>query len=109
MTRGALAGLLDLARVDRLIHEPARMTIMAALAGRKRVDFATLLRVTGLTKGNLSAHAIKLEEAGYVAVVKSFRGRKPHTQYALTPGGRRAFQTYRTKLQRVLGAKDHSG
>jgi DNA-binding transcriptional ArsR family regulator len=109
MSRCAQAELLALACVDRLIHEPARMTIMAALAGRKSADFVTLLRITGLTKGNLSAHAIKLEEAGYVSVVKSFRGRTPHTRYALTPGGRRAFHTYRVRLRRMLDGNERSG
>ena len=109
MSHGSRADLLTLNHVDRLIHEPARMTIMAVLASCKSADFVTLLRITGLTKGNLSAHAIKLEEAGYVAVVKSFQGRTPHTLYALTPGGRRAFQAYRVRLRRMLDERDGSG
>ena len=109
MSRGARAGIAALAHADRLIHEPARMTIMAVLASRRSADFVTLVRITGLTKGNLSAHAIKLEEAGYVSVDKSFRGRTPHTLYALTPGGRRAFQAYRVKLRRLLDGNDRSG
>jgi len=96
--------LSDLTAVDRLIHEPARMAIMAALFGCDSADFRFLLNVTGLTKGNLSAHASKLEEAGYVQIEKSFRGRIPQTTYSLTRRGRTAFSAYRSKLRAMLGA-----
>jgi len=92
----------DLAEIDRLIHEPARMAIMAALYGCESADFTFLLNATGLTKGNLSAHAGRLEEAGYVKVEKGFVGKLPHTQYNLTPAGRRAFRTYRERLRLAL-------
>jgi DNA-binding MarR family transcriptional regulator len=96
--------LSDLTEVDRLIHEPARMAIMAALFGCDSADFRFLLNVTGLTKGNLSAHASKLEDAGYIQIEKSFRGKMPQTTYRLTRSGRAAFSAYRAKLKVMLGA-----
>jgi DNA-binding transcriptional ArsR family regulator len=99
--------LSELTEVDRLIHEPARMAIMAVLYGVESADFKFLLNMTGLTKGNLSAHASKLEEAGYVAIDKQFRGKVPYTEYRLTKQGRAAFKAYRAKLKwmvRVLGS-----
>jgi DNA-binding MarR family transcriptional regulator len=80
---------------DRLIHQPSRLAIMAVLAGCESADFTYLLNTTGLTKGTLSAHLSKLEEAGYVDITKSFKGKFPHTSAALTPQGRKAFKAYR--------------
>ena len=85
----------DIATLDRLIHEPARLAIMAVLSACESADFAYLLNTTGLSKGNLSAHLSKLEEGGYVAIAKSFKGKYPNTTCSLTPVGRRAFNTYR--------------
>jgi DNA-binding transcriptional ArsR family regulator len=65
-------------------------------------DFIFLMRLTGLTWGNLSSHLSKLEEAGYVAIEKEFRGKKPHTMLCLTNQGRAAFQEYRRSMKRVL-------
>ena len=76
--------------IDRTIHEPARLLIMAYLSVLESADFLFLLRQTGLTRGNLSTHARKLEEAGYVAVEKSFVDRLPLTVYRLTDEGRAA-------------------
>jgi DNA-binding MarR family transcriptional regulator len=84
---------------DRLIHQPSRLAIMAVLAGCENADFTYLLNTTGLTKGTLSAHLSKLEEAGYVAITKSFRGKFPHTSAALTAKGRKAFKAYRKQYR----------
>jgi len=84
---------------DRLIHQPSRLAIMAVLAGCESADFTYLLNMTGLTKGTLSAHLTKLEEAGYVTIMKSFKGKFPHTSAALTPNGRKAFKEYRRHYQ----------
>lgn len=84
---------------DRLIHEPARLIIMALLYGVENADFTFLLRETGLTRGNLSFHLSKLEEGGYVAIEKTFKGKRPHTLCRLTENGRIAFNLYRQQLQ----------
>ena len=76
--------------LDRVIHEPARLRIVALLAGVEEADFLWLLRESALTKGNLSSHVARLEEAGYVAVEKSFRGKIPLTLLRLTDAGRSA-------------------
>jgi DNA-binding HxlR family transcriptional regulator len=83
-----------IADLDRLIHEPARLAIVAVLSACESADFKYLLNATDLSKGNLSAQLRKLEEAGYVAVTKSFKGKYPHTDCALTAEGQRAFKTY---------------
>jgi len=85
----------DIASFDRLIHEPARLAIMAILSACESADFTYLLNATGLSKGNLSAHLSKLEECGYVGIAKSFKGKYPNTTCVLTPAGRRAFVAYR--------------
>ncbi|MDY7075802.1 MAG: transcriptional regulator [Chloroflexota bacterium] len=85
----------DIVNFDRLIHSPARLAIMAVLSACESADFAYLLNATGLNKGNLSAHLRKLEEGGYIAITKGFKGKYPHTTCALTAAGRRAFETYR--------------
>jgi DNA-binding transcriptional ArsR family regulator len=88
--------------VDRLIHEPARLMIVALLSGAEQVDFLFLMRETGLTKGNLSSHLAKLEEAGYVEIEKTFRGKVPLTLAKLTPKGRTALQGYRKTMNGLL-------
>jgi DNA-binding MarR family transcriptional regulator len=90
------------AEIDRVIHEPARFTIMANLYVVEKADFTFLLNQTGLTRGNLSSHMSKLEEAGYIAVEKKFVARKPLTVLRLTDAGREAFLDYRMRMQRVL-------
>lgn len=100
---GELSGSLrDLAGVDRVIHEPARLMIVSILYAAESADFLFLLRETGLTKGNLSAHLVRLEEAGHVAIEKSFRGKVPRTVCRLTEGGRAAFRDYRDRLKRAV-------
>jgi len=88
--------------LDRVIHEPARLMIVTLLYAVQQADFLYLLHETGLTKGNLSAHLSKLEEAGYVRIEKTFRGKVPHTLVALTPEGRKAFEVYRQQLNALI-------
>ncbi len=95
-------GLDDLSNIDRIIHEPARLMILAHLYVVERADFLFLTRQTGLTAGNLSSHLSKLETAGYVSIKKEFIGRKPHTILSLTNNGRDAFDAYRQKLEQIL-------
>ncbi|HLC02327.1 MAG TPA: transcriptional regulator [Anaerolineales bacterium] len=85
----------EIAGFDRLIHEPARLAVMAVLSACESADFTYLANATGLTKGNLSAHLSKLEEGGYLAIKKGFKGKVPNTRCALTPEGRGAFSAYR--------------
>ena len=94
--------LSSLADIDRLIHEPARLAILAALYVVESADFIFLMRQTGLTWGNLSSHMSKLEEAGYIEVEKEFKGKKPHTTISLTNQGRTAFREYKKSFQQVL-------
>ena len=89
-------------KVNRLIHEPARFSIMAQLSIVEEADFLFLSRRIGLTKGNLSAHMRKLEDESFIEVRKEFIGRRPHTVLSLTEEGRRAFQTYLSDLKNVL-------
>jgi DNA-binding MarR family transcriptional regulator len=88
--------------LDKLIHEPARMSIMAVLYVLESSDFTFLMNQTGLTWGNLSAHLTKLESAGYVEVVKSFKGKRPNTNLKLSSNGRKAFVGYMEQLQQVV-------
>ena len=88
--------------VDRVIHEPARLRILALLSGAEQVDFLFLTRETGLTKGNLSSHLGKLEEAAYVEIEKTFRGKIPLTLARLTPKGRAALKSYRKTMNGLL-------
>ena len=91
-----------LADVNRVIHEPARTMIVAILYNLESADFLYLQREAGLTKGNLSAHLAKLEEAGYIQIEKTFRGKIPLTLCALTDSGRKAFEGYRQKLKKFI-------
>lgn len=98
---GALKALAD---VDRTIHEPARLMIVSLLYLAKEADFRWLLNQTELTKGNLSTHMAKLEQAGYVAVEKRFQGKIPQTLYRLTKEGRKIFERYRAAMRQALGS-----
>jgi len=84
----------DIGRIDDVIHGRVRLGIMAVLAGVDSADFNTLKARLQTTDGNLSVHLRKLEEAGFVAVEKSFQGRKPLTQARMTEAGRAAFLSY---------------
>ncbi len=94
--------LLELADLDRVIHEPARLMIAATLYLVKEADFLYLQRQTKLTKGNLSSHLAKLEEAGYLEIEKTYRGKIPLTLCSLTRKGRSSFQAYEAALKRAL-------
>jgi DNA-binding MarR family transcriptional regulator len=91
--------------LDRLIHERIRLGIVAALAANEALTFAELKDVLNVLKtsdGNLSVHARRLEEAGYIKVTKGFAERKPKTEYRLTPKGRRALETYLQQMESIL-------
>jgi DNA-binding MarR family transcriptional regulator len=90
------------ANIDRLIHEPSRLAVMAHLYVVESADFLFLIRQTGMTWGNLSVHISKLEAAGYLNVRKEFLGKKPHTVVSLTSSGRVAFHDYRKSMKQVL-------
>lgn len=90
--------------VNRVIHEPARLIIVTILYTAASADFLFLLRETGLTKGNLGSHLARLEEAGYVKIEKTFRGKIPQTICSLTEEGRAAFREYRERLLRAVNS-----
>ena len=92
----------DLAALDRLVHEPARLVILALLYPAESADFLFLLNQSGLTKGNLSSHLAKLEQAGYVEVLKGYNGKVPHTVLRLTEAGRTAYKGYRKQMKRAV-------
>jgi DNA-binding MarR family transcriptional regulator len=92
--------------LDRIIHEPARLQIVALLAAVREADFLYLQKETGLTKGNLSSHLGKLEETAYVEIEKTFRRKIPLTVVRLTPKGRAAFQEYRKALNGLVRYRD---
>lgn len=89
----------SLVEIDRLIHEPARLMIVAILYAVESADFLYLKRETELTKGNLSSHLSKLEEAGYVDIEKTYKGKIPLTICNLTDKGRKAFEDYRKQMK----------
>jgi DNA-binding MarR family transcriptional regulator len=99
------------AALDRLIHERMRLGIVSALAVNDSLTFNELKELMQTTDGNLSVHARKLEEAGYVSCMKSFEGRVPRTDYALTPAGRKALERYLDHMEaliRVTREKDRA-
>ena len=93
----------QLSDVDRVIHSPARLVLVALLYTLQEADFVYLQRESQLTRGNLSSHLMRLEEAGYVRIEKTFRGKVPLTLCSLTRSGREAFETYRQTFKRALG------
>ena len=90
--------------IDPVIHAPARLKILGVLVPVKEADFLYLLNATGLTKGNLSSHLAKLEQAGYLEIEKTYRGKRPLTVCRLTKSGRDALVRYRKKMQEILDA-----
>lgn len=100
-TGGRAAGSVSTA-FDRLIHERLRLGIVSALAVNDTLSFNELKHLMHATDGNLSVHARKLEEAGYIACAKSFAGRVPRTQYRLTPTGRRALERYLDHMEALI-------
>lgn len=93
----------DIGKIDDVIHGRLRLGIMAYLAGAEVADFNELKRVLEATQGNLSVHLRKLEDAGYVAIEKSFLGRKPLTRVRLTDAGRKAFASYLDAIGKLVG------
>lgn len=94
--------LKPLAQIDRVIHEPARLLILAYLSVVESADFLFLMNQTALTRGNLSSHLSKLEAAGYVEIKKEFVEKIPRTLLRLTDEGRGAFQQYQSNMKQVL-------
>lgn len=91
----------ELANLDRMVHEPARLAILTALSAVENADFLFLQRLTGLTAGNLSAHLSKLVEAGYIRVDKQIAGNRPNTTIWLTSTGLRAVTQHWKKLETI--------
>ena len=89
---------------DRLVHEPSRLSILVVLNAVEEADFLFLMEQTGMTKGNLSSHTSKLEDAGYVEIEKTFVGKIPRTVYRLTNAGSEALEAYRHHMAGVLGS-----
>jgi DNA-binding transcriptional ArsR family regulator len=90
------------ANLDRLIHERTRLAIVSALAVNESLTFNELKQLIRATDGNLSVHARKLEDAGYLACTKSFDGRMPKTEYRLTAAGRRALEKYLDHMEALI-------
>ena len=94
--------------LDAVIHERVRLAIVAALAVSAELSFNELKSMLNLTDGNLSAHSRTLEEAGYIVVDKTFRGRRPYTAMRLTPKGRKAFSRYLETLRQIVDRGDQA-
>lgn len=88
--------------LDRLIHERMRLGIVSALAANESLTFKDLKTLMHTTDGNLSVHARKLEEGGYIACIKSFEGRLPKTEYKLTAAGRGALENYLSHMETII-------
>ena len=88
--------------LDRLIHERLRLGIISALAANESLSFSDLKSLMATTDGNLSVHARKLEEAGYISCTKYFEGRLPKTEYKLTAAGRRALENYISHMESLI-------
>ena len=98
-TSPPLQSLMDL---DRVIHEPARLVILTVLSSAQEVEFKFLEATTGLSKGNLSSHTGKLEVAGFLEVVKAFRGKVPVTSFRITEAGKKALADYWNAVRAVI-------
>ena len=90
--------------LDRIIHERIRLGIVSALAANSTLSFNDLKRLLQTTDGNISVHARKLEEAGYLTCTKSFQGRVPKTEYSLTTSGRQALEKYLNHMESIINA-----
>ena len=104
MTRNEIdkESLQPLSEIDRVIHEPARLLILAYLSVVESADFLFLMNQTSLTRGNLSSHLSKLEAAGYIEIKKEFVDKIPRTLLHITEKGREAFQQYQSNMKQVL-------
>ena len=90
--------------LDKVIHERMRLGIISALAANPKLSFSDLKKLLDTTDGNISVHARKLEEAGYVTCEKSFKGRMPLTEYAITKAGRAALERYLNHMEALIKA-----
>lgn len=102
MPEPASDGLKPLSGIDKLIHEPARLMILATLSAVESADFLFVERQTGLTRGNLSSHMSKLEEAGYIVINKEFVDKIPRTLLQITENGQSALKEYSQNMKQVL-------
>jgi DNA-binding MarR family transcriptional regulator len=100
--RPALEAVGDASKFDRLVHERLRLGILSALTVNESLTFNELKKLLDTSDGNLSVHARKLEEAGYLATAKSFEGRMPRTDYRLTASGRRALDRYLDHMEALI-------
>jgi DNA-binding MarR family transcriptional regulator len=98
------AGPAGAPKLDRLIHERLRLGILSALSVNESLTFNDLKKMLDSTDGNLSVHARKLEEAGYISCTKSFEGRLPRTDYRLTAAGKRALERYLDHMEALIRA-----
>ena len=96
----------EIAELDRLVHEPARLMVMASLYVVESADYTYLMRQADLTWGNLSAHISKLEEAGYIEVEKTYRGKRPYTLLRMSPQGRQTFRQYVARMKGIIDYLD---
>ena len=94
------------ATLDRVLHEPARLSVVACLSIVDEADFVFLQSQTGMSGGNLSSHIKKLDGAGYIAIQKEFRDSKPRTSMKLTAKGRKAFKAYLGSMKAMLAVLD---
>jgi DNA-binding transcriptional ArsR family regulator len=92
----------DISQLNRLIHEPARLAILLILDGAGDADFLYLQREGGFTQGNLSGHLAKLEEAGYITIAKTFKGKVPLTVCSLTGTGKAALADYLEHMRAIV-------
>ena len=102
--RAPVASEASATSLDRLIHERTRLGIVSALAVNSSLTFNELKQLLGATDGNVSVHARKLEDAGYVSCTKSFSGRLPKTEYRLTSSGRKALEKYLGHMEALIRA-----
>ena len=103
-----MSKLQTISDLNRVIHEPSRLLLITLLSTVESADFRFLLKESRLTRGNLSAHMSRLEEAGYVHVTKTFRGKVPYTEYSLTQEGKAAFDLYRKRLSSVFDLEEEN-
>lgn len=90
--------------LDKVIHDRTRLGLISALAANEKLSFTELKNLLNTTDGNISVHARKLEDAGYLTCEKSFKGRVPLTQYAITPAGRKALMRYLDHMEALIAA-----
>lgn len=98
----AFAQFPQIAEIDRVLHEPSRLGIVALLYMLDSADFIFVMNQTGMTWGNLSSHLSKLEEAGYLEIEKAFKGKRPTTNLRLTPAGRESFKEYVQRMRKLF-------